>query len=505
MNDGPDAALPNDTASSIRALLESLPEVGAAAVVPSTAGTTCHVVLAPGHVAEHSLAREEDWRYLFDSIYGNDLVVDGDMDVTGFTSAYTREPIPRTQMRAWQAATLARIRPCLPERPRILEIGCGTGLILRGLAPGSERYAVVDFSAPALERLRAALRGSGLDHIEYHHAAAADLPPDLRDFDAVIVAQVSQYFPGEEYLRRVLAGALDRVRPTGVVYLDARSLPLLETFHLSAQLVQTPHLRGASLVGRLRDRVLAEDELVVHPAFFVEAAASLGARVTVAPRLGRTAKELTAYRYDVLLSPAPRDARTGAAEAPHWRPWGAEGWTLARLRSTLTGERPDVLPLTEIPHAMLVGDLTEHHRLGTRTGCPSPVPPVGDPVLPEDLHRAAEDAGYRLSLGAERGSPDGTFDAVLSVPAANVPPMPGPAAYTGPLTSDPSRREAAHRALRRIGGVLESRLAGARAPITVLAVPALPHPPDGGGDGGGDGPGSPVPGRPPLAVPAVTV
>ena len=55
-------------------------------------------------------------------------------------------------MREWLDATVARIVGLAPKR--VLEIGCGVGLLVEALAPRCEAYCGTDFSAIAINRLR---------------------------------------------------------------------------------------------------------------------------------------------------------------------------------------------------------------------------------------------------------------------------------------------------------------------------------------------------------------
>ncbi|MFF6806019.1 methyltransferase domain-containing protein [Streptomyces sp. NPDC012616] len=462
---------------------QGTPGVVDARVVTDGTRLLCYVVLDHGAIAdkvgEEAPTRVEDWRFLFDSVYGNDLVLDGDTDVTGFSSAYTREPLSAQDMRDWVTATAERVREYLPKHPRIVEIGCGTGLLLRELAPTSERYAVVDFSASALERLRRSLRHLGLDQIEYHHAAADELPCTLRDFDAVVIAQATQYFPGENYLRRTLTGALSVLAPTGVVYADVRSLPLLETFHVSLEAHRDNGLAAGEVLSAAGQRAAAEDELVVHPTFFRSFADEAGCQATVTPRWGRGSKELTAYRYDALL-------RLGTVGGPRsaapWRSWAGEGWSVRRLTEALHGGAAKNVALTGIPHPMLVDDLATHRRLADESGLPGPVPPAGEPVLPADLRSLAAAHGLRVTLDCSRGPDDGTYDAWFTDVPGLLPPRPAPEPYSGPCTSDPVLGEALQQVFSEVVSRLQAALPEARPPVTVIVadrpVPTASDAPD---------------------------
>lgn len=469
------------TLAQVSALLSAQPTVRDVAVVPDGQALVCYLVLDPAagraEAARLGAAREQDWRFVFDSIYDSDPVPGEGTDVTAFSSAYTRRPFSSADMLAWAMATEAQVRPKLPERPRILEIGGGAGLTLRRLAPGSDRYAVVDFSASALDRLRRSLQGPDFAHVEFHHAAADDLPGRLRDFDAVVIAQVAQYFPSEEYLRRVLTEALARIRPSGFVYLDVRSLPLLETFHVSLESLNAldgQREPAAAVLARARRRMLSEDELVVHPALFESFAADAGVRAQTLARRGRRTKELTAYRYDALLWPSRPEA-----EAPpeHWLPWD-DGWDLDRVRAALSTRRVPNLALHGIPHAMLVEDLAAHRRLLAETGAPVTQALSGAAVLPDDLYELAAGTGHHLRLGCAGEAGSGAMD-LWTAQSPDTPPPPSAApGHGGPLTNDPSRREARQKAVRRLDELLRAALSAER-PVTVVPLDRLPRTPAG--------------------------
>ncbi|HEX5723982.1 MAG TPA: amino acid adenylation domain-containing protein, partial [Longimicrobiaceae bacterium] len=94
-----------------------------------------------------------EWETLFDDTYAQD---EGEEDPTlqlkGWNSSYTGEPIPREEMREWVEHTAERILALRPER--VLEVGCGTGLLLFRVAPHTRAYHGTDFSGVALEHVR---------------------------------------------------------------------------------------------------------------------------------------------------------------------------------------------------------------------------------------------------------------------------------------------------------------------------------------------------------------
>jgi pristinamycin I synthase-3/4 len=95
------------------------------------------------------------WQQLYETTYGQGSASCGDFNLLGWNSSYTGEPIPAEEMRLWVDETVAHLRALQPNR--VLEIGCGTGLLLTRLAVGCESYLGLDLSAQVLAQLGAYL------------------------------------------------------------------------------------------------------------------------------------------------------------------------------------------------------------------------------------------------------------------------------------------------------------------------------------------------------------
>src|SRR5262249_41691793 len=193
-------------------------------------------------------------------------------DIVGWESSYTGEPIAADEMRIWVEETLARLRSLKPAR--VLEVGCGTGLLLTRLAAGCESYVGLDFSAGALARLESYLSTrADLQHVELRQGLAHDLSfADEESVDLVILNSVAQYFPDVDYLLEVLAEAVRVTRRRGHIFVgDVRSLPLLEAYHTTVEMYKAS---GETPVGELRRRVRRgqrkEEELVLDARLFEE-------------------------------------------------------------------------------------------------------------------------------------------------------------------------------------------------------------------------------------------
>lgn len=179
--------------------------------------------------------RVAQWRGVFNLLYrGSEQKSDAAFNITGWQSVYGRDPIPAEAMAEWLEQTVERVLALAPRR--VLEIGCGTGLVLRRVAPRCDAYWGLDFSAESINLLR---------ELESDRIRVLQRPGDqLEDlergfFDTVVINSVIQYFPGAEYLERVIGGAIDLLAGQGTLFLgDIRHLGFLAPMQAEVALLQ---------------------------------------------------------------------------------------------------------------------------------------------------------------------------------------------------------------------------------------------------------------------------
>jgi SAM-dependent methyltransferase len=87
------------------------------------------------------------------------------------------------------------------ERPRILDLGCGTGEIARRLAPHVEHVAAIDHSAPMLAQARA-LPGGDAPNIAWIGGRVEDVPL-TGPFSCAIAAESFHWFDWEPAIQRL--------------------------------------------------------------------------------------------------------------------------------------------------------------------------------------------------------------------------------------------------------------------------------------------------------------
>ena len=365
----------------------------------------------------------EQWRLLFDDAYDGEAPEDTDptFHIAGWNRTADGTPIPSEEMRAWLDDTVLGL---LAEAPRrLLEIGCGTGLVLFRVAPHTELYLGTDISKRGLEHiesLRSTVSG-GLPQVRLEERSAHDFTGfDAGSFDTVVLNSVVQYFPSAEYLAEVVEGACRVLAPGGRLFLgDLRSRPLLEMFRAEVALEQaTGGATAAALRRRTRSALLEEDELLLDPEYFTALAARLPRPTTVEirPKRGPFVNELTRYRYQVVL----RLDRRPPVQATRTLDWQRADLSLPALRHLLTEEVPEHLVLTDIPNARLdrpralLEALRDPEAPATAAALDyhlKSLPRRG--VDPEDLWQLAEDLPYDVDLRWHHQHPDGALEAHL--------------------------------------------------------------------------------------------
>jgi 2-polyprenyl-3-methyl-5-hydroxy-6-metoxy-1,4-benzoquinol methylase len=362
----------------------------------------------------------EHWQRIYDTvIYARqqDTTEEPTFNIAGWNSTYTHEPLPAEQMREQVNGTMHRVAALRPRR--VLDIGCGTGLLLFRLAPSCEEYVGTDISTVALDFVRKHLQSAQCTHAELIRARADDLSALAgRSFDTIVLNSVIQYFPNLDYLQRVLRSLVALLGDGGHIFIgDVRNLALLEALHASLELHRAPDsLACEELQARIARACKSEQELIVDPSFFVELARE-EPRITgvrVEPKRGRSDNELTAYRFDAVL----RVDKPISRHTIKWHDWSGRAPTLEDVRNVLV-QRELPVGIRRLPNARTSRSVSLMRALRScgPEQCVATIRSAyaadAAAVEPEDVIALAEELHLHAYFDLSDASTDGGFDAVF--------------------------------------------------------------------------------------------
>jgi amino acid adenylation domain-containing protein/non-ribosomal peptide synthase protein (TIGR01720 family) len=429
------------------------------------------------------------WRTVYDQVIYGDILQqtppDPEFNTAGWNSSYTGLPIPPAEMREQVDRTAERILRLRPRR--VLEIGCGTGMLLFQVAPQCAAYTGTDFSQVALQYLSAQLAKSPLSHVHLlEQTADDDRNIEPQSYDVVILNSVVQYFPNVEYLVRVLEVACRALSPGGSIFLgDVRSFALLEALHTSLELHRAP---DSLPTHELRDRILKnmaqEQELAIDPAFFDALRRRLPqiTDIEIQPKRGRYLNELTRFRYDAILRLSQRSTQEPMPAPVGWQ-------SLASLRNLLQTTEADLVVIDDVPDAR-AGPQVLAVELLNRSGPPATVgdlrsrlSPDAGMCAPEDLWALSDDLPFEIGVGWAAGqqrdarlrvvcrrrtsNPDSSLLPFLSVGAVAHQPLTS-------FANVPVQKNAEQRLIPLFRAFLQDRLPEYMIPSSFVIMDSLP-------------------------------
>jgi SAM-dependent methyltransferase len=384
-------------------------------IIPETKGDDIMNEMASHRVAE--------WEEVFSDTYKNHTgVTEVDFNITGWNSSYTGMPFSKEEMKEWVDGTVQRILKLHPKR--VLEIGCGTGLLLSRIAPFCEKYIGTDLSAEAIEYVRRniILKKPDLFKVALYVNKASDFAEIIDDeIDTIILNSIVQYFPDVHYFAKVIEAAVRALGDHGAIFVgDIRNLTFLEAFHTDLQVEKSPaSFSTEQLRFNIKKGIALEQELVIDPMLFhfLKEQVPQIKSIQILLRKGVHLNEMTRFRYDAILYVGKE--RSQAAKAV--LDWHHDKLNLSLIRKILAEEKPAAILITRIPNARLRRAL-KMSALLRRTDCPTTVGGILQmlnnadeipSVKPEEVWSLGEALEYEVNIYWDEASADGSYTAAF--------------------------------------------------------------------------------------------
>lgn len=304
------------------------------------------------------------WQVLY-----NDLYATGERPSTeGWESSYTNQPISFVEMEEWIKNSVDRIKMLSPDK--LLEIGCGNGLLVQRIAPLCRKYVATDFSQNALDILKSyCLSQPTLQHVQVKQRPAHEYSEEEKDsYDTIVLNSVIQYFPHIDYLISVLDQCTLMLQSQGQIFIgDVRNLNYQSAFHSDVQFYKSKknqyahNLTFGQWKQQVEAQILRDPELVIAPDFFHWYAKRNPkiTHITIELRRGNYPNEMNCFRYDVVLH-VGKPVISSSLRQKNYRhyDWQKDNLNLEKIEAQLQNSNYDVViynvPNQRIDQAVLL-------------------------------------------------------------------------------------------------------------------------------------------------------
>lgn len=280
----------------------------------------------------------------------------------GFYSSYNGEPFSEEEVEEYVDRVVQMAKPYLNSTSRVLEIGCGSGLIAFELARLAGEVVGMDPSESTLAHNRKHIEQLELDNIIFLNGFAHELADKIEGkFDLILIASTAHFFPGYVYTQNIINQCVKALNSGGILIMaDLPDLEQKESFRKSLD----EHRRISMNQGHKATSM--DTALYFNEGFFQYILASnedlLSFEVTE-QKPQKMINELQ-FRMDVILRKEGMDIKSIAKIEPAKWFWTAHHIHLeddASVHSTVTAEDPAYVIFTSGSTGVPKG-VTVRHR-----------------------------------------------------------------------------------------------------------------------------------------------
>ena len=147
------------------------------------------------------------------ALKGEDMIT-----ASGWKSTASRKSFSKKEMEEFVENVIQKLNPHFCRiYSSVLEIGVGSGLILRGIAPNVFKFDAVDISPEILDACRR-FNAECCANVRFFQMFAHEIEELDDTYDIIIMNSIMQYFADMDYAHNVLEKCKCKLRPGGVIF-----------------------------------------------------------------------------------------------------------------------------------------------------------------------------------------------------------------------------------------------------------------------------------------------
>lgn len=191
---------------------------------------------------------------IYNSYYSSvsEEISDRALNTVCWNSAFDSRPYTQNEMREWRDDTVAMIKESSPKK--ILEVACGTGMIMLSLIDDCTNYTGVDIAEEGIAYIESKLTDEEKKKSSLYVMEANDINLiNDKDFDIAFINSATQYMGPEETFEKYIGLMIDHVKPNGRIFLgDIKSLTFRNIFYRCSENYENPESAEEKAVNKRR-------------------------------------------------------------------------------------------------------------------------------------------------------------------------------------------------------------------------------------------------------------
>ena len=216
----------------------------------------------------------------------------------GWYSSYNNKPFSELEMMEYADNVYIKLKKYLTKNKTALEIGCASGITMFRLSTSLKKYIATDMAKESLEKNRIMAKERNIENIIFFQCAAVEIEKLLPlKVDLVIINSVIQYFPGINYLKKVVDQACKLLENDGIIYLgDIMDLDKKQKLHDSLSMYKKNNPEAKTKLDLTEELFLPRKYF-----YYLQNINPLIESIEISDKIATIENEMSMFRYDVIL------------------------------------------------------------------------------------------------------------------------------------------------------------------------------------------------------------